>query len=94
MGSSWVGTSRAGALGSGWKWSGRRHAEAVGGPITAVLSSDCINSTHRFIDPGGLSYFSHWGQRSQPLARGFASGIRVNSYKHHIGEQWGKSAGQ
>lgn len=60
----------------------------MGGP-GARCCPQCINSTHRFIDPGGLSYFSHWGQRSQPLARGFLWDW-VNSYKHHIlsGEQW------
>lgn len=94
MGSSWVGMSRGGALGSGWRGSSRRHAEVAGGPVTVGAVLNCINSIHRFIDPGGLSYFSHWGQRSQPLACGFASGIQVNSYKHYMGEQWGKSAGQ
>ena len=39
MRSSWVGTSRGGALGSGWKGSSRQHAEDAGGPVTigAVL---------------------------------------------------------
>lgn len=91
MGSRWVGTSRGGALGSGWEGSSRGHAEAGGVTASPVLG---LHESYPSLPGPWRLCLSHWGQRRQPLTRCFASGTRVNSYKHQIGEQWRKSVGQ